>query len=105
MRGTDWIKAARDRQIQLGYTPEHDQEEHRRNELAKAAFAYLYLCRLQLNRPLSEQDIRETKFAYWPWPDGWKPSQDDVVQNLAKAGALIAAEIDLILGTRGAKGA
>ena len=32
--------------------------------------------------------------AHWPWLDGWKPTPDDRIRELAKAGALIAAEID-----------
>lgn len=95
MNGIDLIQMARSIQLSKGYTPEHDKE-HMRNELAKAAFAYLYLSRLQLNRPLSDLDKDDAKFNYWPWPDGWNPS-DDVIQNLAKAGALIAAQIDLLL--------
>lgn len=33
----------------------------------------------------------------WPWADSWwKPSTDDQIKNLKRAGALIAAEIDRI---------
>ena len=32
---------------------------------------------------------------YWPWDmKWWKPSDEDPIRNLVKAGALIAAEID-----------
>lgn len=99
MNGIDLIEAARDSQVERGYTPEHDTE-HTRSELAKAAFAYLHLCRLQLNRPLRTQDIIDAKDAYWPWPDGWNPSASDPIKNLAKAGALIAAEIDRLLAAK-----
>ena len=39
---------------------------------------------------------------FWPWREGeWKPTPDDRVRDLAKAGALIAAEIDRIQRARG----
>jgi hypothetical protein len=38
----------------------------------------------------------------WPWSlDQWSPSPTDRIEELAKAGALIAAEIDRILRARG----
>lgn len=41
--------------------------------------------------------------AEWPWPKGWwKPAPDDRIRELAKAGALIAAEIDRIKRMKGA---
>ena len=34
----------------------------------------------------------------WPWDDEWwKPTPDDRIRELVKAGALIAAEIDRLL--------
>lgn len=39
----------------------------------------------------------------WPWPEEWwKPTPDDRIRELAKAGALIAAEIDRIKRMKGA---
>jgi hypothetical protein len=59
-----------------------------------AMFAVEQLCaREDDDLPDEAYDVppSETK---WPWhPDWWKPSRDPV-QNLVKAGALIAAEID-----------
>jgi hypothetical protein len=38
----------------------------------------------------------------WPWSiDQWSPSPSDRIEELAKAGALIAAEIDRIYRARG----
>lgn len=38
----------------------------------------------------------------WPWSlDQWAPSPNDRIEELSKAGALIAAEIDRILRARG----
>ena len=82
MTGADLIAAERQRQIDVeGWTPEHDAE-HDRGELADAAHRYLSTyCEVP-----SDAD--------WPWePGAWKPSSNPV-QNLVRAGALIAAEID-----------
>lgn len=36
--------------------------------------------------------------AEWPWDEMlWKPTPDDRIRELAKAGALIATEIDRLL--------
>ena len=38
----------------------------------------------------------------WPWaPEAWKPTPDDRLRELVKAGALIAAAIDLLSEQRG----
>lgn len=39
--------------------------------------------------------------ATWPWPiEAWKPTPEDRVRELVKAGALIAAEIDRLLAAQ-----
>ena len=83
--GADLIAAERQRQIAVeGYTPQHD-DTHEGAELLQAAVWYL--------DNGSEYDFGLT-LPPWPWePAAWKPS-DDRVKQLAKAGALIAAEID-----------
>lgn len=87
MTGAELIAAERQRQIdQEGWTPERDNA-YQCGELRKAAYAYVIygenvLC--PAGRPP----------ACWPWaPEWWKPSHDPS-RNLAKAGALLAAEID-----------
>jgi len=87
------IAEERARQIQEeGWTAEHD-DGHLTAELADAGALYA-LC--------AAGQVLETKDALaqpvdWPWPrEWWKPSTDPI-RNLAKAGALIAAEIDRLL--------
>ena len=41
---------------------------------------------------------------HWPWNVvWWKPTPDDRIRELAKAGALIAAEIDRLIYISGQK--
>jgi len=85
--GAARIAAERRRQIASeGWTAEHD-DIHERNELLAAAIWYLdNACEYDLGIRLPQ----------WPWDEvDWKPNTDQVRQ-LAKAGALIAAEIDRI---------
>lgn len=86
----DLIAAERQRQVeQEGWTPEHD-DAHRAGELAQAAAAYA-------TPPQSPIRRSDGSFPGWLWPwDGrwWKPTPDDRVRELVKAGALIVAEID-----------
>lgn len=83
--GLDLIAAERRRQIEEeGWSLEHDQG-HANGELAEAAACYASL----ENRSLHE----------WPWGSmAWKPSPENRIRELAKAGALIAAELDRLLG-------
>jgi len=92
MTGVQIIAAERKRQIkEEGWKPEHD-DQHTESELARVGAAYA----------LAKTHLR------WdiPWPKSWdfrwwKPSENRI-RNLAKAGALIAAEIDRLqrLATR-----
>jgi hypothetical protein len=76
-----------------GWTPEHD-DNHREGQLAEAAACYA----------IAHKHREATKPCFWrwgslisgwPWHDAWwKPSPDNRIKELAKAGALIAAEID-----------
>lgn len=76
--GVDLIRRERERQVsEEGWTPEHD-DAHVDGVLSRAAACYAH-------PPLF--------FHLWPWDrHWWKPG--DRVRELAKAGALIAAEID-----------
>lgn len=104
--GIGLIAAERLRQIeQEGWTPEHD-DDHNDGELAWAAASYAIPATREPfyegEEPeyLDEDGIPTT----WPWePYYWKPTPDDRVRELVKAGALIAAEIDRL--TRLAAGA
>jgi hypothetical protein len=79
--GIGLIAQERTRQISKeGWTPGHD-DEHDEGQLAKAAACYA----LGRNH-------------YWPWDmQWWKPTPNDRIRELAKAGALIAAEIDRLI--------
>lgn len=89
--GIELIAEERQRQIEVeGWTPEHDAE-HTDNSIAKAAACYA--------TPADKRNMGnwpEGVFpALWPWDlKWWKPTPDNRVKELIKAGALIAAEID-----------
>jgi hypothetical protein len=101
MTGAELIAAERQRQIEVeGYEPEHDTA-HADESLALAACSYAI--------PWSWRRFRSQRISVgddetyvevpttWPWAVWhWKPSPDDRVRELIKAGALIAAEIDRI---------
>ena len=93
--GAELIAAERQRQIDgEGWTPEQD-DGHDGGQMLSAA-----MCYTEVGRALPLGATKERLFSFgwgargWPWsPKWWKPS-DDPIRNLAKAGALIAAEID-----------
>ena len=86
-RGSDLIREERDRQInEEGWSREHDAG-HTRSELALAGAAYA----------LHAAGEAEAAARAWPWDAvWWKPGVP--LQDLIKAGALIAAEIDRLGG-------
>lgn len=84
--GIELIAEERQRQIEVeGWTVERDKEEHAIGELALAASCYAMT-----------PDLRPAELppSHWPWVNYWKPSPNDRIRELQKAGALIAAEID-----------
>lgn len=91
--GTELITEERQRQISVeGWTPQHD-DEHSDGSLAVAAACYA----AQEGQGLfyGGMKLREAALQHWPWARSWwKPSPDNRVRELVKAGALIAAEID-----------
>lgn len=89
--GIEIIADERQRQVvEEGWTSEHDNQ-HTKNELVRAAVCYAVANEDHMNE--DGEDLIES--GYWPWhPDWFKPSPDDRIRELAKAGALIAAEID-----------
>lgn len=84
--GAELIAAERARQItEEGWTPEHDAE-HAGESLAIAACCYAL--------PPTMRRYVDSTPRLWPWEARhWKPTENRV-RELAKAGALIAAEID-----------
>ena len=105
--GVELIAEERTRQItKEGWTTYHD-DEHVNGEMAKAAACYAdFSCpteertiQVALQRGLSEPErfyhVRVQVPVNWPWSaEWWKPSPETRLRELAKAGALIAAEID-----------
>lgn len=97
--GVEVIAAERKRQVEVkGYTPEHD-DEHDLGELSLAAALYALPYDAKVgNEPLLKQDdyialhiALETGCGFYVDPE------PDKLRRLAKAGALIAAEIDRVL--------
>jgi NTP pyrophosphatase (non-canonical NTP hydrolase) len=104
--GVELIAGERLRQQTIeGWTPEHD-DRHTTGDLAKAAAAYALTPDRRdtvVNRGAYDKDYRVFDHV-WPWEsEWWKPTPDDRVRELVKAGALIAAEIDRLqrLATKG----
>ncbi|HKS28948.1 MAG TPA: hypothetical protein VJS44_14070 [Pyrinomonadaceae bacterium] len=84
MSGIDLITKERQRQIEEeGWTPDHD-DEHGDGELLAAAICYAH----------NSGQFKFTSPRAWPWAESWWKPTGDRVRDLAKAGALIAAEID-----------
>ena len=98
------IREERERQKNVeGWTPEHD-DEHKYNQLANAAATYAmdancrddlmhlaYDCDIDGISPTLEKSTPPT----WPWDEEWwKPTPNDRIRELVKAGALIVAEIE-----------
>ena len=89
--GAELIAVERQRQIDVeGYEPEHDAA-HKDESLALAACSYAI--------PWSWRRFTSVPTT-WPWrAEFWRPTPDDRVRELVKAGALIAAEIDRLRAT------
>lgn len=85
LTGIELITDERERQIDiLEYTPEYDRT-YVEGELRDAAIAYLMAC---------DASAGEHAASIYPWDLASFKHTDDVIRNLARAGALIAAEID-----------
>lgn len=96
--GITIIAEERERQQLIeGWGPYHD-DQHRSGELADAAEAYVHAAGEQARGQSLEylKTLVEAAEVRWPWEDAWWKPSGDPVRNLAKAGALIAAEIDRI---------
>ena len=89
------IAEERQRQIDIeGWTPDHDAT-HTNGELARAAACY---CMTELvEKNYKPQFTFAAIMTVWPFSKEWfKPTPDNRIRELVKAGALIAAEIDRI---------
>jgi hypothetical protein len=97
--GIELITEERQRQIEVeGWTPEHDHS-YQGVELIRAAEQYLEASAFSVQTGRTDGDqyfggLPPTPHK-WPWADEWwKPTYDNPIRMLTKAGALIAAEID-----------
>ncbi len=99
LTGVQLIAEERQRQIDAkGFTPDVDIKsylpKHKRGELALAAIAYADNAANALCHEVFEEDYLEIA-GIWPWhPTSWNPKNPRT--DLIKAGALIAAQIDLM---------
>lgn len=94
--GVEVIRAERKRQVlQKGYTPEHD-DGHEFGELGLAAALYALPYGYEMgNEPLiTQSDFINLHITLETGCDFILPPEPDRLRRLAKAGALIAAEID-----------
>lgn len=84
--GVELIAEERQRQLtEKGWTAEHD-DQHQPGELSSGGVAYA----------IAAYEARPWLFCYRHWPfymEQFHPKKDPIA-NLAKAGAMIAAEID-----------
>ena len=100
--GADRIRFERCRQVLLkGFSLDHD-DRHVDGELAMAALAYTEAGIVSQIRPDVSVYLSSPPPTGWGWPwqhSEWKPS-DEPIENLVRAGALIAAEIDRRLRLR-----
>jgi hypothetical protein len=101
--GIELITKERIRQMYVeGYDNDHDVSEHQPGDIAQAAAVYALSPEKRNESPylFSDEGDGDTSFKdlLWPFDDGWfKPSPDDRIRELVKAGAMIAAEIDRLL--------
>lgn len=94
--GIELILQERNRQILVeGYTDQHDRY-HDDSELSKMAACYALP---EETRNLYPCPWRKEVPSFYPRFDikYWKPTPEDRIKELTKAGALIAAEIDRLL--------
>lgn len=94
--GIQIIAIERQRQLEEEKFDSKRDDGYVNGELAEAASCYA-----ASDEFIKHQDgyfqFRSNKLraSRWPWPlNWWKPSPDNRIKELAKAGALIAAEID-----------
>jgi hypothetical protein len=98
MTGIEIIAAERKRQVEVkGYTSEHD-DEHDMGELALAAALYAlpYDAKVGGEPFLTQDDFIGLHIALETGCDFFVDPEPDKLKRLAKAGALIAAEIDRV---------
>ena len=94
MNGIEMIEAERERQVEVeGWTAKHD-DTHRSGNLLWAAACYVQEAASAADTGCGDCPVPGFAPEEWPWDAAWWKPCDDQRRNLAKAGALIAAEID-----------
>ena len=84
--GIELIADERERQI-TRFSAEHDDFMNAEGDLARAGACYAM--------PEDYRVLCVGAPNEWPWADDdWRPTPDDRIRELIKAGALVAAEID-----------
>lgn len=106
--GVELIAEERKRQIEKeGWDTEHD-DSHPPFSMAIAGACYALDLKASIVLCANHRDddftVNDALDCLWPW-DGkwWKPTPDDPIRQLTKAGALIAAEIDRLKRLKKAK--
>lgn len=100
--GVRLIEEERYRQIKdEGYDRAHDEAE-KFEELALAAVCYATPNSMRYT--VGHYNMGNTPPDGWPWSSvHWKPTPNDRIRELQKAGALIAAEIDRLVDLESSK--
>lgn len=108
MSGVDLIAQERARQIaEEGWTSDHD-DRYTGDELVRAAICYTFPPAFRDESPVKEgidgwepcstRDAQYFSPELWPFPPSeWNPTPNSRLRELAKAGSLIAAEMDRLL--------
>lgn len=93
MTGAELIALERWRQIYEEQWSTFDDDQYTDEELIDAAHCYINARRYR--EVFLQEDAVPLR---WPWDDvWWKPTSENRMRELVKAGALIAAEIDRLL--------
>lgn len=101
LTGAQLIADERRRQIEVeGWDEKHDSETHSDGGLALVSACYTVDVVSRIGKdylvyPVLNRLIQNFVSNAWPWDlKWWKPTPNDPIRQLVKAGALIAAEID-----------
>jgi hypothetical protein len=97
--GIELIRLERQRQItKLLYTAHHDDKLEDEGQLADAAVCYAMAENVAID--VGKIAVNVDRNFLWPWGRPMRRGQDRITE-LAKAGALIAAEIDRLQRLKG----
>jgi len=96
--GVELIAIERKRQIEkLGYTIYEDSHKYGDDQLAIAGAIYAFPREKRAQTVWLKESWTDLVRLFWPWDlKYWKPTPEDRIKELTKAGALIAAQIDVL---------